>query len=233
MARKVFISYKYKDLSVADLNRKKLTVVDGQFKYVFRETIVRDYVDELQKKIGQDNINLGEKDGESLSEFSDKYIETSLKNKIRQSSITIILISKGMKTIDPENEQWIPWEISYSLRTVPTGNNTKQMNALFGVVLPDETGSYEWYFKYNSDCDCTTHYTGKLFKILRDNTFNILDKKFRECNGSNIYVNEEPSFIKTVKWIDFMYLDKYNDYIETAIKIKDNKEAYDVHINLD
>ena len=56
-------------------------------------------------------------------------------------------------------------------------------------------------------------------------------KQFRQCNGSNIYTNEEPSFFKTVKWDDFM--GNHNYYIEKAIEIKNNKDAYDVHINLD
>lgn len=233
MARKVFISYKYKDELVKDLIKTKIGIVNGELELVPRRTIVRDYVNNLQEKIGRDNINLGEKDGESLADFSDKHIETSLKSKIRQCSITLVLISKGMKTAEHENDQWIPWEVSYSLRTIPTGGNTKQMNAILGIVLPDETGTYDWYFYYKADCNCTTNYTGKLFKILKDNTFNIIDKKFRECGGRQIYINNEPSFFKTVKWNDFMNGNNYKNYLEKAIEIKNNKDAYDVHINLD
>jgi len=227
MGRKVFVSYKYSDTQVQDLGVYEDTIW-GRIKV---QTIVRHYVDKLQEKIGRDNINLGEKDGESLADFSDVYIETELKRKIRQCSITIILLSKGMKTNIPEEEQWIPWEVSYSLRTVPSGSNTKQMNAILGVVLPDESGTYDWYYETDSYCNCITHHTSKLFKILRDNTFNILDKKFRECNGKNIYINEEPSFLKTIRWDKFM--SAYNYYIEKAIEIKNNKDAYDVHINMD
>lgn len=231
MARKVFVSYKYKDDLVADLRKTKIGIVNGELELVPRRTIARDYVDKLQLKIGKDNINLGEKDGESLANFSDKHIETSLKSKIRQCSITIVLISKGMKTSDPENEQWIPWEVSYSLRTIPNGGNTKQMNAILGIVLPDETGLYDWYYTSDLFCNCVTHKTQNLFKILKDNTFNVLQKEFRECGGRNIYINDEPSFLKTVKWENFMT--DHNHYIEKAIEIKNNKGAYDVHINLD
>ena len=216
MGRKVFISYKYADTQVQDLG------IYEDSGWGLRQKVptkARHYVDKLQDKIGKDNINLGEKDGESLADFSDTTIETELKGKIRQCSITIILISKGMKTSEPEKDQWIPWEVSYSLRTVPNGSYTKQMNAILGVVLPDETGLYDWYF------------TSQLFKILRDNSFNIKDKQFRQCNGKDIYTNDEPSFFKTVKWNEFMR--NHNDYIEKAIEIKDNKSAYDVHINLD
>lgn len=228
MGRKVFISYKYADTQVQDLGIFEESEWGLEQKV---PTKVRHYVDKLQEEIGKDNTNLGEKDGESLADFSDTTIETELKGKIRQCSITIILLSKGMKTDEPEKEQWIPWEVSYSLRTVPNDNYTKQMNAILGVVLPDETGSYDWYYKSDSYCNCITHFTDLLFKILRDNSFNIKDKQLLQCNGKVIYTNEEPSFFKTVKWDEFM--EDYNYYIEKAIEIKNNKDAYDVHINLD
>lgn len=181
MDRKVFVSYKYADTLVKDLGVYEKNIW-GQMVRV--DTKVRHYVDKLQEKIGKDNINLGEKDGESLAEFSDTTIETVLKSKIRQCSITIVLVSKGMKTDQPEKDQWIPWEVSYSLRTVPNGNYTKQMNAILGVVLPDETGLYNWYYKSDLYCNCTTHFTSKLFKyyeitvlISRINSFdNVMGK---------------------------------------------------------
>lgn len=105
------------------------------------------------------------------------------------------------------------------------------MNAILGVILPDETGNYDWYYTSNLICNCTTHQTGKLFKILKDNTFNILEKTFRECDGLKIYTNDEVSFFKTLKWDEFM--SSPNAFIDKAIEIKDNKNAYDVHINLD
>ena len=94
------MSYKYGDTLVQDLNIYKKNIW-GQIVKV--ETIVHYYVDKLQEAIGRDNINLGEKDGESLADFSDSTIETELKGKIRQCSITIILLSKGMKTDKSEN----------------------------------------------------------------------------------------------------------------------------------
>jgi hypothetical protein len=233
MGKKVFVSYKYKDEKVAKLQDLYYEEVKGEMKYNRRNTRVRDYVDKLQEKIGADNMNLGEKDGESLEHFSDQKIESKLKQKIRQSSVTIVLISKGMKTNEPEKEQWIPWEISYSLRVVSTGGNTKQRNAVLGIVLPDENCNYNWYYTSNPNCNSITHKTGQLFKILKDNMFNIRETEFRECNGSKIHMNDEPSFIKTIKWDEFMNGNSYNDYLDKAIKIKDNEGAYDFHVNLD
>lgn len=233
MGKKVFVSYKYGDENVAKLQDSYYEEVNYRMIWNRRRTRARDYVDRLQEKIGKDHMNLGEKDGESLENFADSTIETSLKKKIRQSSITIVLISKGMKTDESESEQWIPWEISYSLRIVPTGGNTKQMNAVLGIVLPDETGTYDWYYTSNPNCNSTTHHTGQLFKILKDNMFNIIETEFRECNGTQIHITDEPSFIKTVRWDSFMYNDNCNHYIEKAIEIKNAANLYDVHINLD
>jgi len=96
MARNIFISYKYNDDKVASLN---------PFSLIFGGTIARNYVDELQEKLKEKNhINLGEKDGESLEDFSDSTIRSQLKEKIRQSSITIVLISKRMKDLTKEEK---------------------------------------------------------------------------------------------------------------------------------
>jgi hypothetical protein len=233
MGRKIFISYKYKDEQVAKIQDSFLEEVDGQLKLVFRDTRVRDYVDLIQNRIGSDNINMGEKDGESLEDFSDEKIETLLKLRIRQCSVTIVIISKGMKDAEDEKKQWIPWEISYSLRVVPTGGNTKQMNAILGIVLPDENGNYNWYFTENPNCNSITLHTEQLFKILHDNMFNFLEKKFRECNGTKIHLENEPSFIKTVKWSDFMNGNNDEYYIEKAIEIMDDADSYKVKVNLD
>jgi hypothetical protein len=148
--------------------------------------------------------------------------------------VTIVIISKGMKDMSKnEIDQWIPWELSYSLRIVQREDCSSQMNAVLGVVLPDEMGLYDWYYTSNPHCNSITHQTGQLFKILRDNMFNILEKEYRECNGTKIHITDEPSFIKTIKWDEFMNGNNFNVYIDKAIEIKDNAELYDVHIKLD
>ncbi|MCG8795919.1 TIR domain-containing protein [Tenacibaculum finnmarkense] len=224
MGKKVFVSYKYGDTRVQDLNKTDEIEISGEKYNQPRDTRVRDYVDELQEIIGGDNINLGEKDGESLEDFSDLVIESALKDKIFNSSVTIVMISKGMKDISKiEKEQWIPWEISYSLKEITRSNRTSRMNAILGVVLPDETSNYEWYYTDNPTCNSITHKIDPLFNILKNNMFNIKDPKTRECNDS--IINEgDPSFITTVKWDVFKT--SHNSYIDKSIEIRDKNEEY-------
>lgn len=233
MGKNVFVSYKYGDTMVPNLNKKELGInIYGDIDFLPRSTIVRDYVDELQGILREeDNINLGEKDGESLADFKDSTIRTSLKKKIFRSSITIVLISKGMiDNFINERDQWIPWEISYSLRQIVRANGTSRANAILGIILPDETNSYDWYLSYDFTCNCTNHNTSLLFKIIRDNMFNEKIPSRSICNGNYVYSGEY-SYIKNITWDNFK--EKPNYFLNKSIEIRDNIKDYDIHINLD
>ena len=150
MGRKVFVSYKYKDNDV-----KKIPDVT-------QPTWPCDYVDYIKKKIlSSDDIYKGENSDEDISSWSDEAIWRHLKDKIYDSAITIVLISPNMK--EPrrwQTSQWIPWEISYSVKEMPRNGRTSQRNALLAVILPNRYGSYNYYDKND------------LFPILRDNIDN-------------------------------------------------------------
>mgnify|MGYP003624473351 CR=1 FL=1 len=230
MGRKVFVSYKYADTHVPDLKKVDEIELFGRIYRTPRETRVRDYVDNLQDIIGKDNINLGEKDGESLQHFADETIKSSLKDKIFNSSVTIVLISKGMKeSFKAEKDQWMPWEVSYSLRQTTRLDRTSRMNGIIAVVLPDENNSYDWYITQDSNCNCTNYNTSLLFDIIKANMFNVKNPIRRACNGYYVYSGDS-SYILNVKYEDFIVNHKL--YIENAIKIRDNKELYDTHINI-
>lgn len=150
MGRKIFVSYKYKDTDVKAL--------PGVTSF----TWVRDYVDYIAEHlIEKGNVYKGEDNTEDLSERSETYIWNHLKDKIYDSSVTIILISPNMKETGKwQRSQWIPWEIAYSLRETSRSDYTSHSNAILAVILPDKNGSYSYYSKEN------------LFPILKANIDN-------------------------------------------------------------
>lgn len=150
MGRKVFVSYKYKDFDVKQLPNSWVC------------TWPCDYVDYIQENVlASDDIYKGEKSDEDISSWPEEKIRSHLKDKIFDSTITIVLISPNMK--EPrryEKSQWIPWEISYSVRETTRNERTSHRNALLAVILPNSAGSYDYYDK------------NKLFQILKSNIEN-------------------------------------------------------------
>ena len=149
MGRKIFISYKYKDNDVKEL------------KNVTGPTWPCDYVSYIENAIlSADDIYKGEGSDDDLSDWDEDKIWNHLKDKIYDSSITIVLISPNMKEPGKwQRSQWIPWEISYSLRKTTRKDRTSQRNAILAVVLPDKKGSFDYY-------------KGNLFPILKSNIDN-------------------------------------------------------------
>ncbi|ENZ02554.1 hypothetical protein HMPREF1092_01789 [Clostridium thermobutyricum] len=208
MGHKIFVSYKYADDSVYNL------------KYNSNST-VRDYVDEFEAKLDEtDDIYKGESDGEDLSQLSEDVIWEKLKDRIYDSSLTIVFISPNMKVSgETDKRQWIPWEISYSLKEVSRRNKkgdsiTSKTNAMIAVVLPNINNSYSYYLEEKSCCTskCIMHHTNKLFDILRKNKFNYKNPNINECDNKDTIWHGKCSYIKAVKWCDFIQnIDKYVD----------------------
>lgn len=210
MGRKVFVSYKHQDGNVQYLNNYGRTA--------------RSYVDYLIDNKLEDEIYKGE-GNEDLSEFKDETIKNRLKDKIHDSSITLVLISPNMKEIQTvESEQWIPWEISYSLKEVTRADKMSHTNGILAIVLPDILGNYD-YFIEDKSCKCQTLKTDTLFQILRDNMFNAKKLQSSNCDNCDSYTGDI-SYINSVKW---QYFINNKDYcLDEAVRIRDNRKDYDV-----
>ena len=212
---KIFPSYKFKDASVRSL-------------LPTASTTAREYVDLLQRYLDKhDHIDKGEEGDDDLSNLPEERIKEILYDRIYDSTITIVLISKNMRENRPEKDQWIPREISYSLSEHSRGGRTSHTNAVLAVVIPDENDSYEHFIKENtcSNCNSTTLMTDSTFKIIGDNMFNHKNKDRMLCTSCISYRGDH-SYICAVKWDDF--IKNVDAYLDCAVRANENIDDYDI-----
>src|SRR3989339_6760 len=213
MARKIFVSYKHSDSGVQPLN-------------LYGTSTARDYVDKLVELFDGDHIYKGERDNDDLGAFKDETIASHLRDNIFDSSVTVVLISRNMKEIAKEdNDQWIPWEIAYSLREKTREGRTSLTNAMLAVVVPDEYGSYN-YFVESLDCVHCNGIRWKteiLFSILGKNMFNRKKPNTIDCRGGScgtLHTGSNHSYIHPVRWDHF--ISDINFYINHVALINEN-----------
>lgn len=209
----VFITYKYRDSNVRDIN--------GMY------TTVRDYVDILQEKFkGSHEIyDYSEHDGEDLSDLSEDTIRSKLSDKIFYTSVTIVLVSPNMNDGRPEREQWIPWEISYSLQETRRASGRSGINGIVAVVLPDKNGSYGYVIE-DKGCHWTIHYD-RLFDIIRKNRHNRKNLDPVRCSTCGCSVHQEDSsYMLLTKWD--IFVKNPESYIDTAIRFRNEANQFNI-----
>lgn len=212
MGNKVFISYKYADSSVQHLPTTSWS------------TTVRNYVDRIQSRLERDgiHINKGELDGEDLSHFRDETIQSRLAEKIFDSSVTIVLISPEMRERwKNDKDQWIPWEISYSLRLKRRrfdGDREQRSNrnGILLVYLPDRLGNYE-YITQNSG-----YYGFEYFQIIKNNLNNL--------KSSYDYLGLPESYMIFCTWAQFQ--SQMNDWILKADRLRFHADKYNITVQV-
>jgi hypothetical protein len=209
MGRKVFVSYKHGDNSV-------------------QGGTARDYVDYLSENTLKNDVYKGEYN-EDLSAFKDDTIKNRLKDKIHDSSVTLVLISPNMKdSYKNESDQWIPWEISYSLKEIMRNDKTSHTNGVLGVVLPDMYGNYDYFFKEDICRFCNSYevQADKLFQILKNNMLNAKKLTFSNCLYCDSYAEGRRSYIEYVKWHYFISNKDY--YLNRTVSIRDDRKSYNI-----
>ena len=204
MAKKIFISYKHSDSSVYPLSNT----------WSLQPATARDYVNIIEShfKHTGDHIYKGERGNESLAEFQIDTIRGRLADKIYDSTVTIVLISPNMKEwVSLEKDQWIPWEISYSLKRKTRNTISSTPNAILAIILPDRYGSYEYARNSNFG-----------FEIINKNRNN-LNYRYPATRLSN---GCSSSYILQPTWKDFT--SNYNGWIEAALEIRQNIDKYEI-----
>lgn len=221
-SRKIFVSYKYKDWNVQPLVGCAPTA-DTDYLCTPRH-----YVDGIIALIGADHIYKGELSGEDASHLTDDTIDSKLKEKIFDSSVTIVLISPKMWDRSTyEKDQWIPNEVSYSLRDKRRGDRMSTTNGMLAIVLPDINGSYQ-YAVVDRSCGVREWQTASLFRILNSNMFNRRNKKQTLCSscwGYHHHDNDH-SYIFPVKWHDFIA--DHNAFIDHALALRERLSEFDL-----
>lgn len=218
MGRNVFVSYKYWDNSVRQFDKEE-------------ETIVRDYVNIVERVLEKTSeyYYRGEKDGEDNSELDYDLVKGIISDKIFRTSITIVLISPKMFENISETKQWIPWEISYSLRNKYRFDGNSYMNAILAVILPDRKGKYNYAIR---SCNGGIFVKEKaFFEILLANMFN---RKYTrhtvDCYGNPKYVPQE-SYVVLAKWNDFYNNPDY--YLDFSLDNRSEWDQFNVRKKLD
>ena len=211
MGNNVFISYKHNDSNVWPLLGQPATA--------------RGYVNEIERLFNNADkfYSRAEDDNDDLSELKDDTIKSILSDLIVQTTVTIILISPNMKdNCKIERDQWIPWEISYSLKEKKRKNGNSHMNAILAVVLPDISGNYEYAIE-QYDCHRLIK-TDTFFKIIANNMFNRINGETVKCSCGNIVNSGNYSYIPIATWEEFY--NNYNYYIKMSLNNRDNSKDF-------
>lgn len=142
MARKTFITYKYSD------------VVQGNNDNNLRDRIIEKFGDDAKYYRGENGYT------KDLSSYSASYIKEKLKDMIRDTSVTILILSPNMKL-----SQWMNWELSYSLSEITRNGRISHTNGVIAVVQKQQaywSDSYDWFKDWYGNWDLT-----KTFELVR------------------------------------------------------------------
>ena len=182
MARKTFISYKYSDVVKEKANN-------------LRDRIIEKLGDASRFYKGEDGYS------QDLSSLSANYIKKKLKDMIRDTSVTIVILSPNMKI-----SNWMNWEISYSLTEITRENRTSLTNGVICVVQKQQeyyslVNGYNWMKDWNGKWDLS-----KCFEVIRLNQNN--KSRYSSSSFSSNYIDivTEDAFLKDPnKYIEEAY----------------------------
>ncbi|CAL2083478.1 conserved hypothetical protein [Tenacibaculum dicentrarchi] len=198
MARKTFISYKYSE--------------------------AQNLRDEILESLGEDATYYQGETSESadLTDTSTENIKKDLKDKMYNTSVTIVIISPNIK-----KSKWIDWEIEYCLKNITRKGRTSQTNGIVAVIQK-VNGRYDWFktiSQQNDGCRSSSYSTALVYDIINKNRFN-QEPKVYSCETCKIVTESTASYISYIDEESFL-IDP-NTYIENAFGKSENSEDYDL-----
>ena len=196
MARKVFISFRYSD------------------GHIYKDVLVSKFND------SDDIINCSE--AVDRSKMSEETIKKYLYEKLKNTSVTIVLLTpqaiNHQKNYFGNIDDWIYDEIRYSLED----RENNRSNGLIAVYTPEaEEFLLEKHDGYTTIKDFEN--------LTRKNMFNI-KTRYKHCTTPDRYDTDFDHYCSLVSWSDFIA--KPNYYIDKAIYKRENKEQYDLTVRI-
>lgn len=198
MAHKTFISYKYSEAQ--ELRDKIIESLGKDATYYKGET----------------------SDSPDLTDTSTENIKRVLKDKMYDTSVSIVIISPNMK-----ESKWIDWEIEYCLKEIKRKDRTSLTNGIVGVIMKYK-GGYDWFISYGENIHESTtlsYNNDYLYPIIYKNHFNS-NPPVWHCNKCETYDSNKGSYISYVKEEDFLSNPSY--YIDNAYDKSDNTDKYNM-----
>mgnify|MGYP003313858916 CR=1 FL=1 len=204
MANKVFISFRF-----SDGNK---------------------YKEELSSIFSNDVEVINCSENEDRSNLSEPTIQKYLYDKLKNTSVTVVLITpeavSHQKNAEGKYDDWMHDEIRYSLED----RENNRCNGLIGVYVPEAENSIlkkTTCNKCTKKCKLTSVYDFE--NLVRKNMMNVYPGyKKNPCDG--VYDSDYDSYCTLVSYEDFK--ENYLDYIKKADEKRGQTHKYDIKKNL-
>ncbi len=151
------------------------------------------YRDKLINRLDQGSYKyLGEtKTSNDISHLNEATIGSLLSDKLYSTHVTIVLVTPNIN-----KSNWIPWEISYSLRLINKSHRNSTRNGIVAVVIPDRNNSYDYVIKRTDEGREIN--TQAFPDILKRNMFNPSPQ-----SEYNSWDREFGTYISIYQWDEF------------------------------
>jgi len=193
MANKVFISFRFSDGN--------------------------DYKQKLEQKFEELDYVINKSENEDRSDMSEATIQKYLYEKLRDTSITIVILTPD--AIDYKKDflgyidDWLYDELRYSLEN-RVGNLT---NGVITLYVPESKSTVI----YNETEKVTT--IADFDNLVRKNMFNIKDE-YKHCQTPTYYDSLKDNYISLIDFDKFY--ENPNIYIDSAIEKRNRLEEFEI-----